>query len=136
MEGQWKFVPYKKKHDEGGFGYWIEGFDGEFTFIEYERERTKSGYIITHLDGTRVPYEDPKPEEEKKEPLPEDKFDAEKANQEAINDAAAKAEAELAGKIVGVAETKGDRKRREVKKDVDTTDEETSVEDDRDEMTE
>jgi len=53
MEGQWNFRPYDKKHDEnGGLGYWIENFNGDYTFIEYERVPIKDGFEVTHLDGT------------------------------------------------------------------------------------
>jgi len=65
MDGQWKFLAYDKKHDqEGGFGYWIENFEGDYTFIEYEKEKVNDpelgeGYWVTHLDGTRNFFKNP-----------------------------------------------------------------------------
>ena len=76
MEGQWKFTPYSKEHDvEGGFGYWIESFSGGKTFVEYEKERVEGGYWITHLDATKVFFENPVIEIDGI-----DRFDAEAAN--------------------------------------------------------
>ena len=80
MEGQWKFRPFEKFHDaEGGFGYWIEGFSGELTFVEYEKEITEEGYYLTHIDGNRVFYPNPTEENSLESTTEVDTFDPEAA---------------------------------------------------------
>ena len=62
----------------------------------------------------------PVTEEQPDEP---DQFDPVAVNREQVNEAASKAEAELAGKIVGVAEQRKTRRDRRDDPGVDTTDE-------------
>lgn len=60
-------------------GYWIENFDGDYTFVEYEKRPIEGGYMVTQLDGSEVPIMNPVIEQEEFEP---EKFDAEGAIRE------------------------------------------------------
>ena len=86
---------------------------GDMTYVGYDRREIKEGYYVTKLDGSESElYPWPKEEEE-------DTFDEEKVANEAAEEAKARQDAELAAKIVGVAENGGrkDRKDRKKKKD-------------------
>ena len=52
----------------------MEDFNGEYTFVAYEKEITEEGYFLTHLDGTQVFY--PNPTKDDIEEPPKDVFDA------------------------------------------------------------
>ena len=107
----WTFVGDVKTHDEeGGMGYFITDFDGNSTYMEYVKRYTEDGYYVTTIEEEEVFYEFPK-EKVTEEESEEDFFNLEAAEEEAEEDERAKAEAELAGRIVGVAET--GMKRRE-----------------------
>jgi hypothetical protein len=75
---------------------------------------------VTHLNGSKHKIMNPVTEEQPDEP---DQFDPVAVNREQVNEAASKAEAELAGKIVGVAEQRKTRRDRRDDPGVDTTDE-------------
>lgn len=110
MEGTPEFKPFKKQESENGLGYNIEDMSGDMTYVEYDRRETKDGYYVTRLDGSEselMPW--PKEEEE-------DNFDSDKVANEAAEEAKARQDAELAAKIVGVAENGGRKGRKDRKK--------------------
>lgn len=50
MYGEWRFNPFEKEQDESGYGYWIENFEGEPTYVEYETERMEvDGQLGTNI---------------------------------------------------------------------------------------
>ena len=105
MEGTPKFVPFEKKEDADGLGYNISNMNGDWTYVPYERRETAEVFYVYRLDGTEselIPW--PKEEDE-------EEFDSSKVDEEAAKEAAARAEAELAAKIVGVAENGGRKKK-------------------------